>query len=51
MEKKKKLLDIVREKIRFKYYSMNIEQSYVGQEGQSTFTSFLTSSLEMPIRI
>ncbi len=30
MQKKKKLLDIVREKIRFKHYSMRTEQSYVG---------------------
>ena len=30
MQKKKKLLDIVREKIRFKHYSIKTEQSYVG---------------------
>jgi len=30
MQKKKKLLDIVRDKIRFKHYSIKIEQSYVG---------------------
>ena len=30
MEKKKKLLDVVRDKIRFKHYSMKTEQSYVG---------------------
>ena len=28
MEKKKKLLDVVRDKIRFKHYSMKTEQSY-----------------------
>ena len=30
MEKKKKLLDIVRDKIQVKHYSMKTEQSYVG---------------------
>ncbi len=30
MQKKKKLLDIVRDKIRFKHYSIKTEQSYVG---------------------
>jgi len=30
MQKKKKLLDIVRDKIRFKHYSMKTEQSYIG---------------------
>jgi len=30
MGKKKKLLDIVRDKIRFKHYSIKTEQSYVG---------------------
>ncbi len=30
MQKKKKLLDIVRDKIRFRHYSIKTEQSYVG---------------------
>lgn len=30
MEVKKKLLDIVRDKIRFKHYSIKTEKSYVG---------------------
>lgn len=30
MMKKKKLLDIVRDKIRFKHYSIKTEESYVG---------------------
>ena len=30
MQKKKKLLDVVRDKIRFKHYSIKTEQSYVG---------------------
>jgi len=30
MQLKKKLLDIVREKIRMKHYSIKTEQSYVG---------------------
>jgi len=30
MQKKKKLLDIVRDKIRFKHYSIKTEQSYIG---------------------
>jgi len=30
MEMKKKLLDIVRDKIRFKHYSIKTEKSYVG---------------------
>jgi len=30
MKKKKKLLDIVRDKIQFKHYSIKTEQSYVG---------------------
>jgi len=29
MQKKKKLLDIVRDKIQFKHYSIKTEQSYV----------------------
>lgn len=41
----KKLLDIMRDKIRFKHYSIKTEQSYIGWAKRYIFFSLPTSSL------
>jgi hypothetical protein len=47
MEVKKKLLDIVRDKIRFKHYSIKTEKSYVGWIKQYIFYHNKKHPIEM----
>jgi len=47
MQMKKKLLDLVRDKIRFKHYSVKTEQSYTGWIKQYIFFHKKKHPIEM----